>query len=142
MALSAFDSFCRGAERGRFDQLADRDGLWRLLAVITTRKAAHLLRDEGRQKRGGAAAAAGDGDDVDLDQILSREPSPDFAAQVAEEWRRLLGLLGDAELEAVALRRIEGYTVEEIAAQVGYAPRSIKRKLKLIRGIWEKETGP
>ncbi len=142
VALSAFDSFCRGAERGRFDQLADRDGLWRLLAVITTRKAAHLLRDEGRQKRGGAAAAAGDGDDVDLDQILSREPSPDFAAQVAEEWRRLLGLLGDAELEAVALRRIEGYTVEEIAAQVGYAPRSIKRKLKLIRGIWEKETGP
>ena len=70
----------------------------------------------------GAAAAAGDGDDVDLDQILSREPSPDFAAQVAEEWRRLLGLLGDAELETVALRRIEGYTVEEIAAQVGYAP--------------------
>ena len=80
MALGAFDSFCRGAERA-FRPLADRDGLWRLLAVITTRKAAHLLRDEGRQKHGGAAAAVGDGDDVDLDQILSREPSPDFAAR-------------------------------------------------------------
>src|SRR5262245_52985050 len=38
-ALSAFDSFCRGAERGRFPDLADRDDLWRLLVVLTVRKA-------------------------------------------------------------------------------------------------------
>src|SRR4051812_20120134 len=37
-ALSAFDSFCAGADRGRFPQLADRDDLWRLLVVITARK--------------------------------------------------------------------------------------------------------
>src|SRR5207237_10567463 len=37
-ALSAFDSFCRGAAQGRFPDLADRDGLWRLLVVITLRK--------------------------------------------------------------------------------------------------------
>src|SRR5262249_10517796 len=54
VALSAFDSFCRNAERGRFPRLADRDSLWRLLMLMTARKAAHLLRDQGRQKRGGA----------------------------------------------------------------------------------------
>ena len=48
VALSAFDSFYRAAEAGRFPQLADRDGLWRLLVTITARKAAHLVRDEGR----------------------------------------------------------------------------------------------
>ena len=53
VALSAFGSFCRAAEAGRFPDLLDRDGLWRLLVVITARKAAHLLRDQGRQKRGG-----------------------------------------------------------------------------------------
>src|SRR5262249_59523795 len=53
VALSAFDSFCRGAEEGRFPQLADRDNLWRLLVVLTARKASHVLRDEGRQRRGG-----------------------------------------------------------------------------------------
>jgi hypothetical protein len=37
VALSVFDSFCRGAERGRFPQLSDRDDLWRLLVVITGR---------------------------------------------------------------------------------------------------------
>ena len=35
VALSAFDSFCRGAEQGRFPRLTDRDNLWRLLVVIT-----------------------------------------------------------------------------------------------------------
>jgi DNA-directed RNA polymerase specialized sigma24 family protein len=140
VALSAFDSFCRNAEQGRFPELADRDGLWRLLVVITARKAAHLRRDEGRAKRGGAAAA--ESEDVSLDRIISREPTPEFAAQAAEEYERLLGLLGDPELASVAVWRMEGYSVDDIAARLGYAPRSVKRKLALIRGLWEKEVGP
>jgi ECF sigma factor len=58
VALSAFDSFCRAAQRGRFPDVTDRDGLWRLLVVFTARKAAHLRRDQGRQKRGGGLIAA------------------------------------------------------------------------------------
>src|SRR5262245_10478262 len=80
VALSAFDSFCRGAEQGRFPQLADRDCLWRLLVTITARKAARQVRDETRQKRGGAAPVA-DAEAV-LAEALSREPSPEFAAGV------------------------------------------------------------
>jgi hypothetical protein len=38
VALSAFDSFCQGVERGRFPQLADRDDLWRLLVTLTDGK--------------------------------------------------------------------------------------------------------
>ncbi len=135
VALSAFDSFCRNAEHGRFPELADRDGLWRLLVVITARKAAHLRRDAGRQKRGGGAEA----DPAEVDELIGREPSPAFAAQVAEEVQRLLDRLGDAELRSVALWKMEGYTVEEIAARLGYAARSVKRKLQLIRSLWEKE---
>ncbi len=144
VALSAFDSFCRNAERGRFPQLSDRDSLWRLLVVLTVRKAHHLMRDETRQKRGGSDRAVPDyGGDPDeesvLDQILSREPTPDMAAQLAEEYRALLSRLGDRELETIALLRLEGYSVAEIAPKLGYVPRSIKRKLHLIRSIWEKE---
>ena len=51
VALSAFDSFCRNAEGGRFPKLSDRDDLWRILAVMTARKARGLFRSEGRQKR-------------------------------------------------------------------------------------------
>jgi DNA-directed RNA polymerase specialized sigma24 family protein len=146
VALSAFDSFCRNAERGRFPELLDRDGLWRLLMVLTARKAARLIRDACRQKRGGGAAPVGDpaGPDgaASLEQVLSREPDPEFAAQVAEECRQLLGRLGDPHLEAVALWRMEGYGVEEIATKLGCAPRSVKRKLRMIRDVWEREAGP
>ena len=74
--------------------------------------------------------------------MLGREPSPELAAQVAEECGRLLRALGDKDLEAVALWRREGYSVEEIADRLGCAPRSVKRKLALIRTIWDKETPP
>ena len=50
-------------------------------------------------------------------------------------------LLGDPGLEAVALWKMEGYTTQEIAAQLGCAPRSVDRKLHLIRELWKEETG-
>src|SRR6266571_7040588 len=51
VALSAFDSFFRGVERGRFPQLDDRGDLWQVLLMITERKAIDLLQHEGREKR-------------------------------------------------------------------------------------------
>src|SRR5262245_48987610 len=122
VALSAFDSFCRGAERGCFPQLADRDNLWRLLVTLTVRKAARLVRDEQCQKRGGgavlgeAALAVGMADDTPsgLEALIGREPTPEFAACVADECQRLLGLLGDDELRSIALGKMEGYTNAEI----------------------------
>jgi DNA-directed RNA polymerase specialized sigma24 family protein len=147
VALSAFDSFCRAAGRGRFPQLADRESLWRLLVVITARKAAHYKRDAYRRKRAGKVVGLGSAPpDADmeayLEQIVSREPTPAFAAQAAEECRHLLRLLGDPELASIALLRMEGYTLEEIAERLGYVPRTIKRKLRLIRGLWEQELAP
>jgi DNA-directed RNA polymerase specialized sigma24 family protein len=141
VALSAFDSFYRGVEHGRFPHLNDRDNLWSLLVVITARKAAKLKRDQSRQKRAGPGQGATSlpGDEPELDEVIGREPSPDFAAQVAEECRRLLDALGDEEMRTIALCKMEGYTNGEIAKQLDCAPRTVERKLRLIRGRWEKE---
>jgi DNA-directed RNA polymerase specialized sigma24 family protein len=142
VALSAFDSFCRNAGQGRFPDLHDRGDLWRLLAIITLRKVSHLVRDEARQKRGGLAqvSAATDEDQAFLlEGALSREPSPELAAQMTEECERLLRRLEDHELRQVALWRMEGHTIEDIALRLGCAPRSVKRKLQLIRNCWEDE---
>jgi len=145
VALSAFDSFCRGAGGGRFPQLLDRDNLWRLLVTITARKAYQLVLREGRQKRGGnavldEAALAGLADSesraVGLEQLIDREPTPEFAAQLAEEYERLLAGLPDAELRSVAQWKLEGYTNEEIGAKLGCALRSVERKLRVIRTLW------
>src|SRR4051812_45861380 len=55
VALSAFDSFCRGAQRGQFRELENRGNLWRLLVTLTARKAFDQVREGNAQKRGGGA---------------------------------------------------------------------------------------
>jgi RNA polymerase sigma factor (sigma-70 family) len=135
VALSAFDSFCRGLERGRFPEVQDRDNLWKLLVVLTARKACHLLRDEQRRKRGGGIKAEAD----ELKHVISQEPSPEFAAELTENCQRLLEKLGDDELRTIAMRKMEECTTEEISRELNCAPRTVERRLRLIRRIWESE---
>jgi DNA-directed RNA polymerase specialized sigma24 family protein len=150
VALSAFHAFCRGAGQGRFPRLSDRDDLWQVLVLLTARKAANLVRQERRRKRGGGQvhnasalpAGCGPGDGPAFLDLIAREPDPGLAAQVAEEYRHLLARLGDATLQAVAVWKMEGHTNEEIAAKLGRSVVTVERKLALIRGIWHAEGGP
>jgi DNA-directed RNA polymerase specialized sigma24 family protein len=141
VALSAFASFCRGALEGRFPQLSDRNDLWRLLVVLAARKGLHLLRDAHCQKRGGTLASSPE-PEKELKAIVGREPSPEFAAQVAEECQRLLALLNTEQLRCIAIWKMEGYTVDELADRLGCARTTIERRLRLIRHLWEKESEP
>jgi DNA-directed RNA polymerase specialized sigma24 family protein len=133
VALSAFNSFFAGVGRGRFPKLDDRDDLWSVLFTLTVRKAHHLVRDERRQKRGGGAVSG----DAGLAGFCGAGPTPEFAAEVAEECERLLGRLGDAQLRQIALWKMEGDTNQEIAGKLGCAPATVERRLALIRRIWE-----
>jgi DNA-directed RNA polymerase specialized sigma24 family protein len=63
----------------------------------------------------------------------------DLGITVAEICQRLLDFLGDAEQHTVALSKMEGYTTEEIAGWLNCAQRTVNRKLRLIRSLWEKE---
>ena len=142
VAISAFHSLCQGAARGRFPELQDRDNLWKLLLTITAQKALDHRRREGRLKRGGGRTRRRDGvvpraDTEDaLAQVAGREPSPEFAAQMAEQYSRLLDRLGDETLRRVASRKMEGYTNEEIARGLGCGLRTVERKLGVIRATW------
>jgi DNA-directed RNA polymerase specialized sigma24 family protein len=149
VALSVFESFFRGAAAGRYPDLNDRDDLWRLLVTITTRKAYNMRRDGTRQKRGGGkivgeaalAGAGSDGDDF-LAQVVGDEPTPETAASVVDEYRRLFGNLSDESLRVVALLKLEGHTNEEIAQSLDCGLRTVERKLDVIRKRWASETGP
>jgi DNA-directed RNA polymerase specialized sigma24 family protein len=146
VALSAFDSFCRGAEAGRFPRLGDRDDLWQLLVVITARKAADLAAHERRKKRDFRRARPLDGEaggeGPPFPGLIGREPDPAFAAQVAEECRRLLGRLDDAGLRALALWKMEGDTNEEAGQKLGCAVATVERRLRVIRKLWGQELEP
>jgi DNA-directed RNA polymerase specialized sigma24 family protein len=147
VALSAFHSLCNGAARGHFERLGNRDDLWRLLVVITARKAADQKRLWKRMKRGDgkvihASTLDAEGRSVaaaSLEQVAVAEPTPDFAAELAEEYHRRLDRLGDETLRRVAELRLEGFDYDEIAERLGCARRTVARKLEGIRAAWEKE---
>jgi RNA polymerase sigma factor (sigma-70 family) len=144
---SAFHSFFRGVSRGRFPQLDDRDNLWRLLVVITARKALDQLAHEHSKRRGGGtlqgesriSTATGHWDDAAIEQVVGDEPTPEFAAQVADQYQRLLDLLGDETLRRVAVWKMEGFTKDEIAERLDCSRRTVARKLETIRIIWSRE---
>lgn len=144
VAVDAFDSFFRGAEAGRFPKLNDREDLWQVLVMITARKAANQLKHDFRQKRGGGRVRgesvflAGFSDDerAGIDQVVGQEPTPEFAGQVGSQCEELLQRLDDETLVKIALAKLDGYTNDEIAAQLDVRTRTVERKLRTIREIW------
>jgi DNA-directed RNA polymerase specialized sigma24 family protein len=133
-ALSAIDSFCRGAARGRFPRLTDRQDVWRLLAKITERKAFDQMRRGGAIRRGDGwlVNEAGAG----LDRFVGREPRPEPEVIVADQYQRLRSRLGNDSLRAVLDLRLEGYNREQIAARMGLTTRTVARKLRVIGTVW------
>jgi RNA polymerase sigma factor (sigma-70 family) len=142
--LSAFNSFCQGAEAGRFPELIDRGDLWNLLVTITVRKVSDQVTREKRQKRGGGAVIC----EADLDphsnfqavrDLISNEPTPQMAVEMAEQFQRLLAALPDDDLRSIALWKMEGYANEEIAAELACSRSTVQRKLRLIQHCWGQE---
>ncbi len=142
---SAFHTFCERVGRGQFPGLADRDELWRLLVVITNRKAVAVARNRACQKRGGgrvvgesALLEGPDAGQAGLARFHGREPSPELAAQLAEDFRSLMDALVGHSLRTVALMRLGGHNAEEIGRRLAISPRSVERKLRLVRMTWER----
>jgi DNA-directed RNA polymerase specialized sigma24 family protein len=144
VALSALRTFFRRAGEGQFSCVCSGDELWPLLVRITARKAWKLLEHEGRQKRGGGqvlgeAALAGPGaedEERGIEQVVGREPSPDFVVQVADTCDDLLQALPDEPLRQVARLTLDGYTLEEIAARLEFSVATAGRKLTRVRSLW------
>ncbi len=140
VVLSAIDSFCRGAAKGRFPDLADRNSLWALLIVITQRKCRAKLRHHSAQKRGGGKVQGESAFDPSsgggISDVIGQDPTPQFAAQMTEEVERLLNMLGDEVTRQLAILKMEGYTNQEAAAHLSCSQTTIERRLRLIRKTW------
>jgi RNA polymerase sigma factor (sigma-70 family) len=129
---NAFHSFFRAVAHGRFPQLDDRNSLRRLMVVITANKALRQLKHEQRKKRGNPVT----------DQTGSHPLAADLAAQVADDFRRLLELLNDETLRQVAIWKMDGYSNHEIAEKLACSLRTVARKLEAIRILWINEPAP
>jgi|688.fasta_scaffold221938_3 RNA polymerase sigma factor (sigma-70 family) len=148
VVAEVFTDFLEGVRDGRFPKLKDRHDLWQLLVMLTERKAVDQLRRQSATKRGGglvagesafAKAGANGSEFAGIGQVVGGEPSPEFAAELADLFAHLLRALGDETLRTIARDTISGHTQEEIAQTVGLSVPSIQRKLRIIRDTWERE---
>jgi DNA-directed RNA polymerase specialized sigma24 family protein len=137
VALSTFNQFFRDAAEGKFHQL-DRNQLWALLTTIARHKTCNLVVHHSRQRRGGRNRA-NPTDAARLGEVCGPEPEPDEAVIVAEEIERLVNLLGDDSLKTIVILRMEGWSMAEVADQVNCSVRSVRRKLLLVKHIWQRE---
>jgi RNA polymerase sigma factor (sigma-70 family) len=148
IAVGVFDTLCRGAAAGRFTELHNRDDLWRLLVAIAGQKAVDQVRRQMARKRGGSAVrgdsvfvSAGEDTPAGFEQLMGKEPTPEFIALLEEERQRLFGLLREDTQRAIARLRLEGYANEDIAENLGISLRTVERKLNLIREAWSQHAG-
>jgi len=149
VAVNAMHSFFRGAGEGRFPVLNDRDDLWKILVTITIRKASAQLRRENaairdqRNVRGESIFIRKEGDAEragGFDGNVGADPTPEFAALMAEKCDEMLEQLDDDSLRAVALYKLQGFTHKEIAEKLGKVEETVNRKVKRIRQRWSEGT--
>jgi len=144
VAIQVFQSFFKGAAEQRFPKLESRDDLWQILLMLTQRKAWREITRENAQKRGGGKTRGesifGVGEGQAFGSEATEEVPPEFLATLMDELNHAMSHLNDPTLEKVATRRLEGYDNREIAAELGCHERTVERKIRLIRKIWNPNT--
>lgn len=133
IASEVFTCLCQGIAKNRWPQLESREDLWRILFALTRHKAIDLIRHKNAQKHQAGALKTWSG------EVLAEELGPGDLALLEDQLRHLLEKLPDDSYRKITRLKMELYTVPEMAEKLGYAPRTIERKLQLIRKVWAEE---
>lgn len=140
IALVAFDRFVRALGAGRFPKLNNRDDLWQVLLVLTSRVSTNAIRDEKRKKRGGDVIVQSINPPDDSSgcglPVTSNESDPAESIALAEGVEKMLRSLKDPVLIKVAILALEGYSNVEIGKKIKRSVSTVEKKLNTIRVIW------
>ncbi len=147
VASEVFQQFLQQAQSNGFRQLEDRTDLEGILLLLTQRRATDLFRktvarrkfEVGESALGNAINGPANGPldaqscerSIDAEGTLTRE--------LAETIRGLFHSIEcqELKLEQIAILRLQGYSADEIADQVGELRRTVYRRLELIRDRWQ-----
>lgn len=142
LASEVLHALCQAADAGRLPSIQSRDDLWRILLSWLRNRIVDQFRADQTAKRGGgnvrghSGLAANDSRTGGFDRIPGPQPSPATVAEMRECADNLLKQLPDELLKKLALARLAGKTVAEIADEFDIAPRTVERKLAIIRRVW------
>jgi RNA polymerase sigma-70 factor (ECF subfamily) len=139
---SAYRSFFVRAQQGEY-ALGASGELWRLLVAITINKVRGQAEFHSAGKRSLGAEqsvrASPDLPPVEL-AVVTREPSPDEAALLVEMIEGLMVDMDETQRRMLELR-LQGYQIEEIAAEVQRSERGVRRLLDKVKNQLHTDSG-
>ena len=139
---SAYRSFFVGSRDGRYDLQRGGD-LWHLLVTIALHKLQNQVHHHTAGRRAVARECSFDTEDSLLApyaQRLAQEPTPLEAVALADELEQILRPLEPLHRRMLELR-LQGYHLEEIAAELKCSERTVRRALERVKGQLEKRYG-
>ncbi|MDR0337375.1 MAG: hypothetical protein LBI18_09820 [Planctomycetaceae bacterium] len=150
IAISALNSFYNGLAEKRFHSIQGNNELWKILATIVCRKISKQKRGEFTQKRGGGQVRgesffnAGPATEqvnerAGFGNVAGTTTTPYLEVEFLDTCKKLYEILDDESIRNVARLTMEGYSIDEIAAELGCVRRTVERKLKIIREKWKQE---
>ena len=150
IAVMAFQACFQRISSGEHPQLKDRNELWSLLARIAERRACDVVRrhltarrGKGRVRGESVFARSGVAESTDgLRSVPDPNGNEEVAAQMAEEYERMMGLLESDQLRDVAKLVLAGFSTSEIAEQLDRTQRTVQRRLKIILDTWSEGRMP
>lgn len=145
VAASAFYALYDGLRNKRFERVRNRDELWRVLTVLAANKASSLHRHYDTKKRGGGrvmpdsilGATGADG----IIDFLQRTVDPAQEAEFENALEELIQQLPGRSFQDLVLMRLGGHSHEEIAKKLDCSVRTVDRKMRTIRDIWNRMDG-
>ncbi len=154
----AFFRICSSASRQKLATIEDRDGILKLLFAILRLEILDARKRLASFRRGGGGVSrTAHGDephetvnsdsapsrhgyhrrDVELEQLSSAQSSVEVELIEDDCFEVLLKRLDDGRLRAIATMRREGYNLDEIARRLRLAPRTLRRRLTIIRSVFQ-----
>lgn len=135
----------RKIREGNYPNIASRHDLWRLLTKIATRKSIDQIRrskkgvDRLRQENSHTIHTTGSSFELNhIDNFPGGEPTPEFAAMVADESRYRLSQVPKKMVGVVKLR-MQGFTLKEIADKTDISLPTVQRYLSFVREVWSQD---
>jgi RNA polymerase sigma-70 factor (ECF subfamily) len=135
---SVFRTFFARVKNDQFD-IAAKDDLFKLLVRITAHKTLRQIAHHRAAKRDPKQETPqGDDGHEMLMQVMADEPTPESIVTFMDQLEHFLSQLAPEDRQILELR-LQGFSTEEIAKQLGSYDRKIRRVLERIRGVAEDE---
>ncbi len=138
VALTVMRNFLEGAKQGTFQRLRNREDLHQILLMLTKRNSVDFFRRSTRRQKNEVGESEFGSPEVPFASVAAMEPDRDLISEISEEIRELFrGIEHETlKLEEIAIWRLQGFSVNEIAERLELLPHTIYRRLQLIRDRW------